>query len=281
MAEICTENKLLQFSHGWPGEPTVCTLANRASGLFIWASTACKFIDGHDPEQRLRILLQTNSSFDAEASLDALYATALQSANPGKWQDAAFGADFRAIVGTIVVARDPLSADAIDKLLVLDGKRPTVHAIAQLGCVLHSNSFIRILHPSFADFLSNRCRCKCDHWFIDIALHNLRIAVQCLDRLDSFLRYNVCNLNLSMTADGAYLPEDIAYACSFWVEHVCMVDEHSSIVSKLEGFLFKHLLHWFEAMSILKKARETTGMMIRLLDWLGVSNRLLPNIMYD
>jgi hypothetical protein len=93
--EIQTKNKLLQLSRGWPGDPTVCTLADRASGLFIWASTTCKFIDGHDPKQRLGILLQTGGGFDAEASLDALYAAALRSANAGKWKEAGFGADSR------------------------------------------------------------------------------------------------------------------------------------------------------------------------------------------
>ena len=249
----------------WPGEHRISILAERASGLFVWASTACKFVDGYDPEQRLGIILQEDTSSSAESALDKLYTTALESV--GEWTDTIFSHDFRAIVGTILVARDPLSASALNKLLPIDGHRHPLNAVSRLGCVLYSNAILRILHSSFADFLSNRLRCKCDAWFIDTTAHNLRVAIHCLDRMDGYLKHNVCNLKLFISAADVSLPEEISYACVFWVEHVCLIMDPSPIADRLETFLFKHLLHWFEAMTILLKSRETIRMLRSLRDW--------------
>jgi hypothetical protein len=83
------------------------------------------------------------------------------------------------------------------------------------------------------------------------------------------LKENVCNLTLSRRAQAS-LPEHIAYACGFWVEHICMIKDASSIADRLNTFLFDHLLHWFEAMSILKRSKDTKKMMRLLRDWHAV-----------
>jgi hypothetical protein len=267
MDEIRIERPNMPLTIDWPGEERIQALAERASGLFIWASTACNYIDAHDPEERLVTLLQADIGFDVTSALDTLYMTALQST--GRSTDLAFGADFRVVVGTLLVARNPLSPTALTELLTFDHPRPLLHTISQLGCVLYSNGIIRILHPSFADFLSHRDRCKCDMWFIDTTLHNIRVTRNCLEHLGGFLRENVGNLTLSGEAQTS-LPEHIAYACVFWVEHVCLIEDTSLIADRLSAFLFKHLLHWFEAMSILKRSKDTKEMMRRLRDWHAV-----------
>ena len=267
LAEVRTQNPSLFLPVEWPGEQRIQALAERASGLFIWASTACNYIDAHDPEERLVTLLGADMGLDATSALDTLYTTALQYA--GQSTDLAFGADFGVIMGTLLVLRNPLSLSVIIELLKAVDKAPRLrHTIDKLGSVLYDNGIIRILHPSFADFLSRRDRCTCDAWFIDTTLHNIRVTRNCLDRLD-FLKENVCNLTLSRRAQAS-LPEHIAYACIFWVEHVCLIEDTSFIADMLSAFLFKHLLHWFEAMSILKRSKDTKEMMRRLRDWHAV-----------
>jgi hypothetical protein len=159
-----------------------------------------------------------------------------------------------------------LSPAALDKLLANDDIRPSMHTISRLGCILYLNATIRILHPSFADFLSNHNRCKRDIWFIDVAAHNLRVAGCRLDHLDSYLRRNVCLLTLSNKMEVS-LPEDIVYGSCFWIEHVWMIKNATCISEQLEMFLFKHILHWFEAMSIMKRSKETFGMLTPLQNW--------------
>ncbi|KAF7348840.1 WD40 repeat-like protein [Mycena venus] len=58
----------------WLGQPVIETLAEYSGGLFIWASTACKFIRSFDPKERLAIILTSGVA----NNLDELYNIALQ-----------------------------------------------------------------------------------------------------------------------------------------------------------------------------------------------------------
>jgi len=59
MTEIRSIHTLLLLAHDWPGGAAVSALAERATGLFVWASTACRFIaESHDPRTSLNILLR-------------------------------------------------------------------------------------------------------------------------------------------------------------------------------------------------------------------------------
>jgi hypothetical protein len=266
---IRTGNKFLGLGEDWPGEEDIVRLSRRACGLFVWASTASEFIDGHDPAKRLEILLKEDATSGAESALDALYRTALESA--GKWDNAEFVEDFHSILGIILVARNPLSYSAIDDLFGTDKRRPSMHTISRLACVLGKTPTVRVLHPSFADFLMDRKRCGRDMWYIDRNLHNLRIAIKCLERLDVALKRNICGLTLNPGDACGSLSQDLAYACMFWVEHICLITEdESSIVKGLDDFLHRHLLHWIEAMSILKRSRATITLLDNLLGWVKV-----------
>jgi len=65
----------------WPGTNVTKTLVHRASGLFIWVATACRFIrDGPFADERLQTLLQGRTSANAtpEEHLNGIYLTVLQ-----------------------------------------------------------------------------------------------------------------------------------------------------------------------------------------------------------
>src|SRR6202044_1411000 len=53
MSVIRTTKKHLRLESDWPGEKILLQLMVRASGLFVWASTASAFINGHEPRRRL------------------------------------------------------------------------------------------------------------------------------------------------------------------------------------------------------------------------------------
>ena len=42
----------------WPGDDKINALADGASGLFIWASTACLYIENYDPDKQLSELIK-------------------------------------------------------------------------------------------------------------------------------------------------------------------------------------------------------------------------------
>ena len=130
---IHSKNTTLPLGLDWPGEDVICALAQQAQGLFIWASTACLFIDAHDPRNQLKVVLRSGRDFAAKSALDSIYATAMNVAGP--WDDLDFRADCKAILGAIVVAKRPISDTVIDQLLCLE-ERPSEHTISKLRCVL-------------------------------------------------------------------------------------------------------------------------------------------------
>jgi hypothetical protein len=269
MEEIRTINPFLLLGDDWPGENAVLALAKRAAGLFVWAKTACRFIQCHEPRQRLDILLQGKVNGTAETALDELYSTALKSV--GTWDDECFCSDFQSIMGIIVVAANPISYRTIDTLL--SPHRPVRHTISRLECVLSWGDAepVRILHPSFADFMLNRFRCGNDTWYIDASLQHRQLVIQCINHMESLLKQNLCDLSVSKKPVVVSLPESLSYAATSWIDHVCILrDGAECIAETLETFLGKHLLHWLEVMSILKRSRTTIASMLRLLDWLHV-----------
>lgn len=272
MSGIRLTNRHLSLPPDWPGNDHIDELSKRTHGLFVWAKIASDFIDGHDPRKRLHRLLMGQEMTEAEAALDNLYITALDYA--GRWGDSDFLAEFHAIIGLVLVARDPLSLSAIDELLygVLAEGRPSIHTILLLGCIVTHNLKVRVLHPSFVDFLSNRKRCGRQIWYIDKRQQHLRLAVLCLDRMSGTLRRNFCDLALSSRDVERKLPEGLAYSCIFWIEHIDSIGEElNSIVEHVDIFLHSHLLHWLEAMRILNHTRQSVRLLHQLLCCIRVS----------
>ena len=268
--EIRTENEDLHDL--WPGQDKIRALVNNADGLFVWASTACLYIQNYDPNQRLNELITQQPEINESepfTNLDKLYNTGLQSA--GLWDNRAFRLDCRNVLGAILCARTPLSHSMIDILLALPSSRSCLKSISRLGCVLRidEKEEIRILHPSFHEYLSERC--SGEHWSISLKLHNKELALCCLKLLDGELRENICEMTLPHLIQKRTLPEAISYACKFWIEHTCLIsDATDDIIDRIYDFLVKHLLHWMEALALLKFHDHTIRSIQNLMDWLQV-----------
>ena len=271
MALIRTQKKYLRLNLQWPGEEVLCELVQRASGLFVWASTVCEFMNGHDPRKRMDAILKGQVGSSAELALDNLYTTALLSL--GNWDDEDFVADFRSIMGIVLVARRPLSSESIDVLLNTHEENPSMHTISLLGCLIQHTPTVRVLHPSFSDFMTTQRRCGQDMWFFHQSICHRKLAFQCLAHMDTVLKRNICNMTLSVNQADEGLSEVVSYSCLFWIDHICVIeDDLVPVVDRLHGFLNRHLLHWFEAMSIMKRSRDTIDLVDRLYDWLSVGH---------
>ncbi|KAI6012810.1 hypothetical protein F5J12DRAFT_820855 [Pisolithus orientalis] len=277
MVAIRLQNEYLDLPPDWPGASRVDALTLRASGLFVWAATACRYVENaQDPEERLSQLLRSEVQADSESALDNIYITALESA--GKWNDSAFAADFQEILGIVIVAENPLTPPTID-ILNADftggrKKRPCLHTIQHLSCLLQwaADKPVRVFHPSFADFITERRRCGRDAWHINKSHHHLRLARQCIARLAVALQKNICQITLSRSFEVQNLPDATAYPCTHWIDHLCEVQrsEHS-LSREIDGFLRQHFLHWVEAMSAIGRPRQTITLMDKLREWVDAN----------
>lgn len=277
-AAIRQANKYLHLDSNWPGSDEIAALTKLASGLFIWASTACSYIAISAPTYRLQQLIDQKSvdtSSTPFAYLDKLYQTALESA--GSWTDSLFSDGCRAILGLILCARIPIPCSVIDILLGLKQTETSLQLISQLGCVLlwNESDAIRTLHPSFGEYLSKRCTVK-EPWCINLEQHNQELAIHCINYLDTMLHENMCGLTLPQPVQSVTFSVTVVYACKFWVEHVCLIASPANgIGDQIHKFLGKHLLHWMEALAVLKSHDTTIQALQNLLKWLLVSLKMM------
>jgi hypothetical protein len=262
----------------WPGRERCCVLAQRAAGLFVWASTVCDFIedDQNDgPEAQLSLILSgpntTSSSAFPWVALDNLYLQVLRQSIPANAPISHVDKLCR-VVGTIVAAADPLSPLDLAQLLGLHGSSSGSHDNMQIRDILrklHSllivppadNETLRVIHPSFVDFITDPKRCNDNRFFIDLPGHRLHLAKRCLMRMQECLQRDICQLGIGpiMNHDipdfekciTESIPGDMQYACRFWAEHLhrCVIDEE--LYALVHRFIFEHLLHWFEVMSLM------------------------------
>jgi hypothetical protein len=248
----------------WPGYGVIQDLGKRSQGLFVWASTVVKFINSYDPPAHLATILNGESAAGPQAALDDLYQRALKQA--GAWDDVNFVNHFRTILETILVLQNPLATSTLDRLIGSLGSRSSSDAVAVLACVIASEPTVHLLHPSFADFLLSRERCGQDMWHFKAADCHRHLMLRCLNRLSNDgLKRNICNLTLSADLNGEKVPDDIAYSCLFWIDHLCSIgDDCLPLSGDLAAFLNKHLLHWFEVMSILGKSKDTVRLLGKL-----------------
>ena len=278
---------------GWPEEAQSQVLVKLADCLFIFAATACRFIgdlNWSDPVERLSSIIQHQSTSAAEsgAHLAEMYTQVLNSClinGQTSTNSAKLCERFKEVVGTIVILFDELSSDSLAQLLSrraswVGGCLSSLHSV--LNIPLDPTATIRLLHPSFRDFLARK-GIEGDSTFRpnQAQVHSL-LARKCLDAMSSSLNKNLCDLpspgSDPMEADrdlmDEMLPKHVRYACCYWVDHVeCAIqlsatrgDVGFCEDSVLHDFFKKTLLHWLEAMSLLRLMDQSMLMMKKMLD---------------
>ncbi|KAI9862929.1 MAG: hypothetical protein M1813_004102 [Trichoglossum hirsutum] len=261
------------FDLGWPGGETVKALVQHASGLFIWAATACRFIkDGRRfTEKRLATILGADISTTApEKGLDTIYLKVLQNSIRIDFDEHETNEHcgiLRKVLGAIVTLFASLSIDSLARLVNIDAKYideslEDLHAILDIRKDRHLP--IRLHHPSFRDFLLNRKRCDDSSFWVNKCIAHKLMANGCIDLLSAKLRRDICDLHepgaiardvLDQRVEK-FLPIALQYACQYWVQHLGRSDAQLEDNGKTYNFLQQHLLHWFEALSLLGKISE-------------------------
>jgi hypothetical protein len=171
----------------WPGGPSREALTQRAMGLFRWAKVACDVIkddDSDGPDAQLKFILANSSSsvtsthpvISPWAALDILYLQVLRQAATVSGSRLS---QLRDILATIMLAQIPLSMLSLGTLLGV-GAQTVQHRLRKLHSVVDvpntSQGVPHMIHPSFADFLTDYCRCADDHFYITLMLHHTNLA---------------------------------------------------------------------------------------------------------
>ena len=287
--ELGVVSKQRSLPPGWPSKEQIQALVEMAIPLFIFASTACRYIgdERDNPRKRLEIFLQYQTT-NQVSRLDKTYLPILNHLfdDENELDKERQTSEFREVVGSIVVLESPLSIASLAHLLNIPKedikcRLDLLHSV--LNIPIDEDMPVRLLHLSFRDFLlDTQKRGKSPFWVNEKKTHE-KLASKCIQLLSSLkgLRENMCNLTgpgtLSSEVNdqiiGNALSPEIQYACRYWAHHL---EQSGGLVCDgdlVHNFLKKYFLYWLEAMSLMGEASES----IHIID----SLQLLTDVSYS
>jgi NACHT domain len=260
---------------GWLSEETVKLLVQKASGLFIWAATACRFIEEGEKRRPIRSRLLailgsyslTITQSGPEEQLNEIYRTVLSYSIPEKYfmvEREELLSDLKMVVGSIVVLLSPLPVPSMARLLDIptedvDDCLDSLHAI--LNIPKDQARPIRLHHPSFRDFLLNPKRCTDERFQVDEKQAHQKLAARCVQLISDSLVDDICGVGIPGTLVSGvkesrieqFLPLEVQYACLYWIQHLQKSNAQLRDNDYIHQFLQDHLLHWLEALSWMQK----------------------------
>jgi hypothetical protein len=259
---------------GWPGENIIRCLVLKASGLFIWVATACRFIrDGRRfAARRLAMILGNSSQATAapEKHLNEIYITVLKHSIPLDYSNEEkeeLKGRLRFILGSVVILSSPLSSYSLSKLVhvtkeEVDQTLDRLHAILEVR--KDQTRPLRLHHPSFRNFLLDTKRCNDSEYLVDEEQAHQRLARSCIQLLSMSLKGDICDASVpgtiiddieSSRVDHC-IPQEVQYASLYWVHHLRKSGAQLRYNDEVDRFLRDHFLYWLEALGWMQKVSE-------------------------
>lgn len=177
-------------------------------------------------------------------------------------------------MGSVVVLYSPLSVASLANLLQIPQKQvkcrlDSLHSV--LNVPDSEDVPIRLLHLSFREFLVDPRKQGRNLFWVDEKGTHQKLASHCLELMSkpSGLQQDMCSLvrpgalrsDIDEETIASNLPPELRYACRYWVHHLEQSQQQLNNGDLVHLFLQKHLLHWLEAMSLIKE----TNKCVRLL----------------
>jgi hypothetical protein len=258
----------------WPSETDSRALTVLSNGLFIFAATSVNFIQDRNyssPREQLADLL-CNSVALAKCSssphhhLDQLYAQVLNHAFPNI--SPGLSSRLKTVLGTIIFLRDPLPTLALEQLLNLTPntvRETLVHLQSVIIVPENDTLVIRLLHPSFFDFMTDPTRCQNVKFAMNAETQHTLLARACLQTLKRLER-NMCGIETPTVLNNevddlpsritSCIPPHTQYACRHWAIHLTNALLFDDLLLLMNEFCSKYLLYWIEVCGLLGELRN-------------------------
>ncbi|KAI9774719.1 MAG: hypothetical protein M1839_001680 [Geoglossum umbratile] len=276
-ARIRAENSrksLYKLSADWPGDENIQTLVEMAVPLFIFAATVCRFVADSrmNPKKRLSAVLEYRAASQA-SKLDKTYLPILHQllVDQNKEEKDALIADFKKVVGTIIILEDPLSTVSLANLPAIseeDVNCPLDSLHSVLSVPSSKDDPVKLLHLSFRDFLLDPHRRDNSEFWVNEEESHARVAGKCLELMSregclkedfNLQRPGALRAGVNRQAIDEYLPAHVRYACRYRVRHAKLGGSRIRIYDegKIHVSPKKHFLHWLEALSLMGQIAQS------------------------
>jgi hypothetical protein len=254
----------------FPSDIDFQTLVGRAGNLFIYVRTIVIYVSSEveDPVDQLADVLRANADRASQqfADLDALYTQILNKALDGVGCNPTTQHELRDVLASLVLTQENLPVAALAVLAGVEERQCKKILRCLSSVLLHehaSHEPVRLIHPSFPDFLTNASRCANARYLINSAEYNALLALRCLQIMNAELRQDICHIqdpsmfNHAVIDLGQRLDSNVSaqlrYACKHWHIHTQLAGSlPSNLIAALDDFCTRHLLHWIELLSLIR-----------------------------
>ena len=181
---------------------------------------------------------------------------------------------FREVVGSVVVLESPLSVTSLARLLQVPQEEiqcrlDSLHSV--LSVPSSEDAPVRLLHLSFREFLVDPQKQEKSLFWVDEKSTHKKLASSCFELMSgpSGLHQDMCSLSgpgvLRSQIDehtvASSLSPGLRYACRYWVHHLKKGQQDIRNGDTTHLFLQKHLLHWLEAMSLVRESSRCVDLL--------------------
>ncbi|KAJ7301107.1 WD40-repeat-containing domain protein, partial [Mycena albidolilacea] len=277
LASIRAESRTM-LPEEWASLTDIEALTCRAGKLFIYASTAIKYI-GENPEVRLQALLsiKVDTKGPLTKPLDDVYRHILSDAMDLNRFESDEIALTKQILAVILTVGQPVSVATLGGLVGVPAGRVQA-MLDRLHTVIHvpsdnNKGVLSTFHASFGDFLTTPGRVS-DEMLINLPATHITLFSTCIQVMESQLHFNVSNCPTSYfpnTYHELKIHALLQYVCLYWAHHMAAAsaaDEALVTLSHLDSlkdvFLPKFLF-WVEVLSAINKAGVTSSLIVTAL----------------
>jgi len=268
-----------------------------ADGLFIYAATILKYLDGCEPDEKVELLVELLSKLSSEnprtsaetSLLDELYRQVLRDVF-SKFQSAIRPRRLQ-LLHTFLCTVERTSTSTVANLCTSTNtssyEKGAEDVLKKLHAVLYSkNGQVLWYHKSFPDFLFNRDRSE-EFWCNQVE-HHQRLTDSCFRVMKERLRFNICNIKSSFIFDRDNLTlsdairdnisSTLSYSCRNWDRHLSstLPSTSGSVHKALLEFVKLRAIFWIEAMNLLESCGLCDPMLRTASKWVTNVSSTLP-----
>lgn len=186
------------------------------------------------------------------------------------------------VMGSFVALAEPFSAPTLASLLQMRSETVNLrvrHLHSILNVPQNQSHPIRLLHPSFRDFLLDKQRCYDQSFWVDEKQAHRLLADRCIQLMSASLKQDICSVgspgiliaDVERSRVERSLPSEVQYACLYWIQHVHKNDDPLCDDDQVHRFLQEHVLHWLEALGWMEKVPEGVHAIASLESFTSVS----------
>ena len=288
-------------------EPELRLLSQRAGGLFIYATTAVRFISpprspssAFEMRSYLRAMLDddaltSHADSDDRLLVDELYERILVAA----FRDAKARTVRLPILHTIMCAQSRINMSVLADLTNVDEDtvKRVVESLHAVLFVSPNDGCVYWYHASFLDFVFSQTRARINvsnrltDVFCDGPSHHGFLSRRCFSIMQECLHFNMCGLPSSYVFDHDVIGLDssiqrtftpsVRYVARHWARHLLRAvaaKNGGDLVCDLKDFLCDKLLFWIEAMNLIGAKGECSSLLQDAKSWLKLVRHLISKM---